>query len=95
MDRCVGWSTALGQTLCGQGYRQGAFGCGGCSPGYYSLLGVCTQCPAPGAERARAVGVFLTLLFGLLVVVVATSVMLTTRIVGSKGAWSASVDRCG
>lgn len=43
-ERCLGWSAAASDTVCGAGYS--GVGCGGCAPSYYpSITGRCTACP--------------------------------------------------
>jgi hypothetical protein len=46
MGRCLGWNAAIGENVCGAGYRTGSYLCGACAPGYFDPGdGTCTVCP--------------------------------------------------
>ena len=81
-ERCVGWSTTLGSTLCGVGYLQNSSRCASCTLGYYSVLGVFSPCPS-GKKQYTPLLTFVGVVLGTLVVVLVIVVLLMRRIGGT------------
>ena len=83
-DRCVGWSSALGSSVCGTGYDQASPGCKSCADGYYPEIQVCTACPVGGNAYAK-VAVFLLVVVIAFVSAFAVIVLVTRKHGGNFG----------
>ena len=47
VQRCAGYSDALGEVQCGTGFAQEVRGCGACAQGFYKEVGgACLECPS-------------------------------------------------
>jgi hypothetical protein len=86
-ERCLGWDSSLGVSVCGLGYA--GYACSSCqSPGYYAKQGQCLACPSFDGKSLFVVTILPFLIVGGGILAVAVVLAVITIVVTKRNSGS-------